>query len=49
MKEKVTKTSMSKTVKKDRGDLMVVTKGKSKEKSSTTKTMKQKTSCMCGR
>ena len=30
---------MSKTVKKDRGDLMGVTKGKSKQKSSTTKTM----------
>lgn len=41
---------VSKTVKvKDKGDLMGVKKGTSKEKMSTKKTMKEKSSCMCGR
>lgn len=47
MKESV---RSSKSVKvKDKGDQMGVKKGTSKEKMSSTKTMKQKSSCMCGR
>lgn len=46
MKEKKSVT-VKKT--KDMGDQMGVRKGTSKEKVSATKTMKQKSSCMCGR
>ena len=46
MKESV---KASKSVKvKDKGDQMGVKKGSSKEKMSASKTMKQKSSCMCG-
>jgi hypothetical protein len=38
-----------KVKKTDKGDLAGVKKGTSKEKVSSTKTMKQKSSCMCGR
>jgi len=44
------KVEKSKSVKmKDQGDLMGNKKGSSKEKSSSSKSMKQKSSCMCGR
>jgi hypothetical protein len=49
MKDTMKKSKSVTVKKKDMGDQMGVVKGKSKETSSMKKTMKQKSSCMCGR